>query len=667
MMSRRSTNRRSNFRYRKPFLKWQIGIVLAFCVILMTYKYVIPNLNEQENDFATEGRLLEECTGVCETKWCDGHCLENWEVDGGVALYIVGILYVFVALAIVCDEFFVASLEKISDSLHLSEDVAGATFMAGGSSAPELFVSLADNVLASHPKSVGVGTIVGSAIFNILIIIAITAMLAGQALQLDWRPLIRDATWYAIAILVLTVAVNDEKVTPYEAAFLLLLYAGYILTMKYNNSLMRWMDKFNKKPELPITEKDQMKINAAVRRLSNKPVSEDEAASTPRTASVNSEAESVEIVMGEPVSSEHGEDDEDDDIDQIVIKMDPADETTDNETETDGTKDNSNDDKSTPTSPTESAPFVENIPGSSSGVTSESSVSSHMNPTRKSMNRAFSMTRRKSRLSLKPKVAKKMTFKEAGARIIMMNRAMKAFKMGSNTDLSAAAATIKEEDEEDLGGYWDCCKPPSYEKDEKPNCFVITKDWTYYLISLPLVVAMKLTIPDCRFERFSGWKGFTSCFIMSIAWIGLCSHILVEFASKFGCIVGISSPLMGLTLLAAGTSVPDALSSVIVARQGEGNMAVSNAIGSNVFDILMCLGFPYFISTVFVHKKDAEVATDDLLVSILILFGILLAVVGLLIMNKWQLKKNIAYIMFAIYGVFVIYSLATASAGDEGC
>ena len=56
--------------------------------------------------------------------------------------YILGVMYMFLALAIVCDEFFVPSLEVIIDKLGVSEDVAGATFMAAGGSAPELFTSL---------------------------------------------------------------------------------------------------------------------------------------------------------------------------------------------------------------------------------------------------------------------------------------------------------------------------------------------------------------------------------------------------------------------------------------------------------------------------------------------------------------------------------------------
>ena len=62
---------------------------------------------------------------------------------GLVAGCVFGTLWLFIGIAIICDDFFVPSLEAISEKLDLSEDVAGATFMAAGSSAPELFTSLA--------------------------------------------------------------------------------------------------------------------------------------------------------------------------------------------------------------------------------------------------------------------------------------------------------------------------------------------------------------------------------------------------------------------------------------------------------------------------------------------------------------------------------------------
>uniref|UniRef100_A0A4W5LCP7 Sodium/potassium/calcium exchanger 1 n=1 Tax=Hucho hucho TaxID=62062 RepID=A0A4W5LCP7_9TELE len=85
---------------------------------------------------------------------------------GWVSLHIFGMMYMFVSLAIVCDEFFVPALGVITDQLAISDDVAGATFMAAGGSAPELFTSLI-GVFISH-SNVGIGTIVGSAVFNIL-------------------------------------------------------------------------------------------------------------------------------------------------------------------------------------------------------------------------------------------------------------------------------------------------------------------------------------------------------------------------------------------------------------------------------------------------------------------------------------------------------------------
>ena len=66
-------------------------------------------------------------------------------------------------------------------------------------------------------------------------------------------------------------------------------------------------------------------------------------------------------------------------------------------------------------------------------------------------------------------------------------------------------------------------------------------------------------------------------------------------ADELACLLSISPGAMGLTVGAAGTSLPNLFASALVARQGKGDMAVSNAFGSNVFNILIALGFPWFI------------------------------------------------------------------------
>ena len=104
--------------------------------------------------------------------------------QGAVVLHVIGIIYMFYALALVCDEFFVPSLDVIIEVIGCSEDVAGATFMAAGGSAPELFTSVI-GVFISF-SDVGIGTIVGSAVFNILFVIGMCALFSKTVLHLTW-------------------------------------------------------------------------------------------------------------------------------------------------------------------------------------------------------------------------------------------------------------------------------------------------------------------------------------------------------------------------------------------------------------------------------------------------------------------------------------------------
>ena len=93
---------------------------------------------------------------------------------------------------------------------------------------------------------------------------------------------------------------------------------------------------------------------------------------------------------------------------------------------------------------------------------------------------------------------------------------------------------------------------------------------------------------------------------MSTIWIAAFSYVMVWMVCLVGYTLGIPDTIMGITFLAAGTSVPDTIASVMVARNGYGDMAVSNSIGSNVFDILLGLGLPWFLSTTIRPNGAAE-------------------------------------------------------------
>merc|ERR1712232_281488 len=147
-------------------------------------------------------------------------------------------------------------------------------------------------------------------------------------------------------------------------------------------------------------------------------------------------------------------------------------------------------------------------------------------------------------------------------------------------------------------------------------------------------------------------------FVLSIGWIGVYSYFMVSWAETIGETVGIPSYIMGLTFLAAGTSVPDLLSSVIVARMGKGDTAVSSSIGSNIFDILVGLPIPWIIYCIVPSKPNfVKVGAQGIGVSIGILILMIVLIILTIHFNGWKLTKWAGYMMFVFYGIFLIQQI----------
>jgi len=176
----------------------------------------------------------------------------------------------------------------------------------------------------------------------------------------------------------------------------------------------------------------------------------------------------------------------------------------------------------------------------------------------------------------------------------------------------------------------------------------------FFVVSFPLVLLLWATLPDVRVPSKHKWCVVS--FIGSIVWIGIYSYLMVWWATVIGDIAGIPDRLLGLTFLAAGTSIPDLLTSVIVAKQGFGDMAVSSSIGSNIFDVLIGLPLPWFLYAVS-HTEAVEVESDEVLVSVLILLFMVLTVVVSIAVCGWKLSKRLGAFMIFLYVVFVAQDL----------
>jgi len=341
---------------------------------------------------------------------------------------ILALIISFYLLAQVSDKYFIESLDKISQQFKMSHDMAGATLMAVGSSAPELFVAIIALVKPGNHEAIGIGTIIGSAVFNILAIIGAVGLVKRSFLA--WQPVFRDLLFYSLSIIVLIIVFYDHKIELYEALIFVAMYVLYIYAVIYWRKIFPYED-----------------------------------------------------------------------IDEVT------------------------------------------------GV------------------------------------------------------------------------------DYDIG-----IEPGKLEKIFKPIDFVVDK-------------------------LFPPIKYYYWVFFISILFIAGLSWILVESAIIISDVLAIPKVIVALTVLAVGTSVPDMISSVIVAKQGRGGMALSNAVGSNIFDILIGLGLPWSI-IIIARNATVPVVTGELFVSVIWLFASVIIILALLVINNWSIGRKAGIFLISLYLIFLMWELS---------
>ncbi|XP_072753163.1 sodium/potassium/calcium exchanger 4 isoform X2 [Anoplolepis gracilipes] len=432
----------------------------------------------QVNELEQQGNDSYNCTPPAIKEFpSDGFTRQQREA-GFVIIHFVIAIYLFLLLAIVCDDYFVPSIKKICERLNVTEDVAGATVMAAATSSPELFINVIGTFVTEG--DLGVGTIVGSAVFNILAVPACCALFTNKVLHLEWWPMSRDILAYALTVLLLILTLEDGRIEWYEALVLIACYVLYITTMCFNRRITDFLNriKFKRKKYKNICEESPLLLSNNVK-----------------------------------------------------------------ETEICG------------------------------------------------------------------------------------------FTSSSETDESLDIVNMTS---------W-------------PNT---TCEKIWWIITWPINLILLITIPDCRRSKLRSCYPFT--FFMCVIWIATSSYIIGWVITVIGNTFRIPDSIMGLTFLAAGMSVPEAVSSVIVTNQGLGAMGISNSIGSNVFDILLCLGLPWFIKATLLPKIPeqyyVQINSQGLVYSSISLFSTLTMLYGVLFLNKFKLTRTIGIICLVMYIIFLIFA-----------
>ncbi|XP_072050590.1 sodium/potassium/calcium exchanger 5-like [Amphiura filiformis] len=430
-------------------------------------------------------------------------------LNGAIIINFLVAFYMCGMIGYNCDIYFVPALEVIVDELKIKPDVAGATFMAIGSSAPEFFTAVIGTFISEDDT--GLSAIVGSAAFNVFVIISFCCFFAKTAVPLTGWPLFRDGVCYIISVLLLVITIYDSQVQWWEGLIMIVGYLLYILLIYFNSffseKAAHWLHPERTKETDTTSLIGQGNLE------------------TSYGASGERERESS---FSKPCSEVNEERSQEKDQNGFIRS-----------------------DKSDP-----------------------------------------------------------------------MDSPISEYKQ-------------------------------SY---EFPEVFTPPEGIVYrglWILGLPTIVLMYITIPDVTQPRWR--KYYFVSFFMSLVWLMGTSYVLYWMIVVMGYTFDIPDTVMGITLLAGGTSVPDLLSSVIVARHGFGDMALSNVIGSNLFDVLICLGLPWSIKALVF--EPVTIATDGLtFTSITLMLTVLIVVIAIHV-NGWKLNIKLGVLCFAIYVVFITFAI----------
>ncbi|XP_049927763.1 sodium/potassium/calcium exchanger 3 [Epinephelus moara] len=526
--------------------------------------------------YDNESKLYSEpeknCTEPAIHEFPRDYFTNQERVDGAVGLHVL-------CVSVTC-----------STRLHLSEDVAGATFMAAGSSAPELFTSVIGVFITKG--DVGVGTIVGSAVFNILCIIGVCGIFAVQTIRLTRWPLLRDSVYYTISISALIVFIYDEKVVWWEALTLILMYFVYILIMKMNSHVVRFLERRKK-------NSSSLRNGAA----NNGELDDGCDATSVLLKKANHHRKTSVLMVDELLSA-----------------------------------------------------YPHQLSFSEAGM--RIMITSHFSPrTRLTMASRMLITERQRLINTR-------TLTNGDSDVPVKGGSRRGIENG----LSGAERGVSvRHDDREAGNETENEDNENNENDEEEEeedgdgplvpfqCPAGMCNKLKWLLAWPLCLLLYFTVPNCSTPRWDNY--FMLSFVCSTLWIAGFSYIMVWMVTVIGFTLGIPDVIMGITFLAAGTSVPDCMASLIVARQGMGDMAVSNSIGSNVFDILVGLGLPWALKTLAInYGSDIKLNSKGLIFSVgLLLASVFMTVLGVHL-NKWTLDKRLGFTCLLLYSVFLCFS-----------
>mmetsp|Transcript_111951 Transcript_111951/g.203462 ORF Transcript_111951/g.203462 Transcript_111951/m.203462 type:complete len:536 (+) Transcript_111951:1-1608(+) len=526
-----------------------------------------------------------------------------------------------------------------------------------GGSAPEFFTSCVGTWIAK--TDVGIGTIVGSAVFNVLFVIGSCAITSPMPLELTWWPLFRDSTFYTIGLVLLTVFFIDERIEWWEACILFSLYIVYCIFMHNSerielmvkNQFMEFKCRIAPVPEDAsgggLNTLSVVPTDGDVTSSTNSPNREDRNHLRAVKVETGGEEDSPKHRHGSTGSTDwmqaSSKESPEADIRGSKVKYLAGGKTGDNKRGSTGSACPSEQ------SPSENqdAPGSPNASGAMSIGKGALAVPETGSTCDSASNRGGSGEAASSSQDGSPAAGRRGSGGEDSF-----------LKACSETSAASTETGTESVDKGDDQGSNSASLEDQPLEVTIPDCNAGWRAWVWFLMTLPIVFTLTFTVPDVR-RPGREWL-YAVAFSHAICWVALFTYLMVWFASVVAETFGMSVSLMGLTVLAVGTSIPDFITSVIVAKQGKGDMAVSSSIGSNIFDITVGLPVPWFCYSMWHGGRSVKVDRSGLHISIPLLLAMLVCTIATIRLNRWVMTKVMGFCMFALYAAFMTQGVVTS-------
>ena len=147
--------------------------------------------------------------------------------------------------------------------------------------------------------------------------------------------------------------------------------------------------------------------------------------------------------------------------------------------------------------------------------------------------------------------------------------------------------------------------------------------------------------------------GFTLKFLMGAVFVIIGGKIMVDSGVAIATMLGVPQSIIGLTLIAIGTSLPELVTSVTAALKGHLDLSIGNILGANILDITWVMGV-----SAFVRPIPVGLATVRIDLPVLVLMVLLVVIFG---RTRKSLDKWEGIIFLVLYTVFISYRFFTGS------